>query len=67
MSEIEKNARLLSSYLSAGRSTDVDFAKALLRRGICFVVVQLRGGDFFAPSRFVGYAANSRQAHQQNR
>ena len=67
VSEVEANARLLSSYLTAKRSTDVDFAKALIQRGICFVVVQLRGGDFFAPSRFVGYASNSRRAHQQNR
>lgn len=67
VSEVEANIRLLSSYLAAGRRTEVDFAKALIQRGICFVVAQLRDGPFFAPSRFVGYAANSRRAHQQNR
>ena len=65
-SEVEANVRLLSSYLANGRSLDAQFAESLVRDGICFVVVRHRGGDFFAPSRFVGYTANSRRAHAQN-
>ena len=61
--EVEANIRLLLSYLDRGDDSDGEFARALITRGICFVVVRLRGVDVFAPSRFVGYVGNSRRAH----
>ncbi len=62
-SEIQKNLRVLQAYLAGGNSTDSNFAKSLVQRGICFFVVRYRGKDFFAPSRFIGYVANSRRGH----
>lgn len=65
--QVEANIRLLSSYLEDGPARNATFARALIQRGICFVVTGHRGVDFFAPSRFVGYIGNSRSAHAQSR
>lgn len=61
--QIEANIGLLGVYLKSGRGVDAEFAKHLIQRGICFVVVRHQGNHFFAPSRFVGYIGNSRRAH----
>jgi hypothetical protein len=66
MRQVEANIRLLSSCLEDGPARNALFAKALIQRGICFVVTRHRGVDFFAPSRFVGYIGNSPSAHAQN-
>ena len=48
-SEVAENLRVLRSYLASGDGTDAEFAKSLIQRGICFLVVRYRGEDFFAP------------------
>src|SRR6266700_2575798 len=65
-SEVEANIRLLRSYLAGGNGADADFARALIERGICFIVVRHLGSDFFAPSRFIGYVGNSQKHHLKN-
>ena len=62
-SELEANLRVLQSYLADADGADAEFARSLVKKGICFVVVRHRGKDFFAPSRFVGGAGNSRRRH----
>lgn len=42
------------------------FYEKLVRRGTCFVAYSIGGKRHFAPSRFVGYADNSQQAHLNN-
>ena len=64
--ELTANSNRLSEYLREGSGPNADFAKALVQRGICFVVSRIDGKDFFAPSRFVGYAKNNRQDHILN-
>lgn len=61
--QVRANIRLLSSCLEDGPARNAHFAKALIQRGICFVVTRHQGIDFFAPSRFVGYIGNSPNAH----
>lgn len=65
LSEVEANIRLLASYVAEGSGIDAEFAKGLIERGICFVVVRRGGTHFSAPSRFVGYVGNSRRTHAQ--
>lgn len=62
-SELEANLRVLQSYVASGDGADAEFARSLIQKGICFVVVRHRGRDFFAPSRFIGGAGNSRGRH----
>lgn len=65
-SHLDANIDRLASYLSERDGVNREFAEALIRRGICFVVVKRHGRPFFAPSRFVGYRNNSRHAHMGN-
>ena len=66
LSQIEVNIRLLTSYSQQRSGANAEFAKGLIQRGICFVVVPHADSDFFAPSRFIGYIGNSRRAHANN-
>jgi hypothetical protein len=64
--DIEENLRQLEAYLASADPEDRDFARSLVRRGLCFVVAQRDQGPLFGPSRFVGYRHNSRAAHTAN-
>jgi hypothetical protein len=66
LADIEANLRQLEAYMSGADSEDREFARALIRRGRCFVVVRRPEGLFFAPSRFVGYRTNTRAEHEAN-
>ena len=61
--EIVDNLRTIEAYLSSSSEEDVAFAKLLLARGKCFVILQLGERIIAGPSRFIGYAKNSRQKH----
>ena len=65
-SELLENVERLASYAAEASGPEADFARQLIQRGICFVVVSRARGTFFAPSRFVGYAGNSRHRHRRN-
>lgn len=60
------NVGRLRDYLSR-RGADRDFALERIERGICFVVTDFDSQLMFAPSRFVGYQQNDRNAHSRNR
>ncbi len=61
--ELLANISLLKGYLQKGSSEDSEFAKGLIKRGTCFVIVDSGEEPFFAPSRFTGYVDNSRLSH----
>jgi len=66
LADIEGNLRQLEQYLASADPEDRNFARSLVRRGLCFVVAHRDQGAFFGPSRFVGYQHNSRAAHTAN-
>jgi hypothetical protein len=66
LAEIEENLLRLDAYLASADLDERDFARALVRRGRCFVVAHRYDGGLFGPSRFVGYRQNSRAAHAAN-
>ena len=43
-----------------------NYARVLIKRGICFVVTDRHGEPFFSPSRFVGYRDNTIATHEAN-
>jgi len=63
---IDKNIDTLGGYMHSGSSQEVEFARDLVTRGICFVVTTRSGAPFFAPSRFVGYIDNQIREHLAN-
>jgi hypothetical protein len=67
MAEIRQNIDTLAHYLASGSGPDYEFSISLVRVGICFVVTERDGEPFFAPSRFAGYAGNSRLNHVRNK
>ncbi|MBK4737355.1 HNH endonuclease [Noviherbaspirillum sp. DKR-6] len=61
--DLLENVDTLRSYSSSPHAEDREYARQLIRQGVCFVVHVAGGEPFFAPSRFVGYKANTRAAH----
>lgn len=61
--EIAGNLQTIERYLSSNSKEDVAFAKRLLARGKCFVILRVGERIIAGPSRFIGYANNSRQKH----
>lgn len=65
--DLRENAKTLDSYLKSNDSAKQRFAKSLVSRGKCFVVVQGENGLQFYPSRFMGYKNNSQEKHEEGR
>jgi ArsR family metal-binding transcriptional regulator len=63
--EIRQNALTLGNYLEQTNSSECEYAKKLIRRGRCFVIVESESGYSFFPSRFMGYIGNTREAHER--
>ena len=64
--ELEANLRQLEEYLTSANPEEWEFARSLIRRGLCFVVTHRGERAFFGPSRFVGYKQNSLASHDAN-
>ncbi len=62
--DIKQNIETLEGYLQDREYKD--FAISLIKKGICFVSVKSEKGYMFFPSRFIGYKANSYNAHINN-
>jgi hypothetical protein len=62
-SDVESNIRQLVAYLSSNDPLERQFGLELVQNGRCFVVWQEAGEVVFAPSRFIGYANNSKRVH----
>ena len=63
---IKHNIHVIDSYLERGVDPEYTYALNLIKRGICFVVDDSSGRNKFYPSRFIGYALNSRDKHDSN-
>ena len=61
-----ENIRTLEKYRNSNNENEVVFYKERIKLGICFVVVEINGKLFFAPSRFVGYKNNNMGKHNIN-
>lgn len=58
ISEIRHNIQTLSKYAFSKDESERDFYINLIKKGICFVVINKNNKLFYAPSKFVGYANN---------
>jgi len=64
--QVVANLQLFQRYLASADAQEREFAGALLRRGICFVVYKTPSEVLAGPSRFIGYAGNTMQRHMAN-
>ena len=64
--EIKQNIQVLDKYLSDKVDPEYSYALDLIKKGICFVVDDSSGRKKYYPSRFIGYASNSMDKHQNN-
>ena len=65
--ELYTNCKTLDKYIESRTDPEYSYALDLIKRGICFVAIQMNGEYKFYPSRFVGYQNNSRLKHMNNR
>lgn len=63
--EIKVNTEVIDRYLDD--ESMKDYALGLLKRGICFLVIEKNNEYRFYPSRFIGYKNNSQVAHDGNK
>ena len=66
LEEIMENTKTIDKYLNLDDSVQKEFAKDLVKRGICFIVLDRESKLRFYPSRFVGYKKNDYQKHINN-
>lgn len=66
LKEINTNIKVIDDYLKSKNENEVSYAKGLIKRGICFVIVATKEGYKFYPSRFIGYVNNSMEIHERN-
>ncbi|MDE6388718.1 MAG: hypothetical protein K2L82_13045 [Lachnospiraceae bacterium] len=64
--EIRQNMKTLDSYIGRRMEPEYSYALSLIQRGACFATVKSEDGYRFYPSRFIGYAHNDRNKHQNN-
>ncbi len=66
LDEIKNNINVIDDYLKSIDNDKISFAKRLIKRGICFIVVEYKNEYRFYPSRFIGYANNNMDNHEKN-
>ena len=66
LKEIKANIKVIDGYLNGKDETEKEYAVDLVKRGFCFVAVKTDEGYKFYPSRFIGYADNSKEKHEMN-
>lgn len=67
LEELLENMDTLDRYLALpSTAEEKEFAQNLIRAGRCFVVKKSETGCRFYPSRFIGYAHNTRGRHVAN-
>jgi cysteinyl-tRNA synthetase len=65
MDELKVNINTLESYRNDTNTENLDFYKRLIQRGRCFVTYERNDEIHFGPSRFMGYANNNMEDHNQ--
>ena len=66
LGEIIENTETIDKYLDLDGSDQEEFAKNLVKKGVCFIVLDKQSKLKFYPSRFVGYKNNDYQKHINN-
>ena len=66
LEEIKENINVIDNYLANGNEYECSYAKALIKRGTCFIAVASENGFRFYPSRFIGYSNNTMDKHENN-
>lgn len=66
LNELITNIQTLDGYRYSQIDPEYDFALNLIKNGTCFVAMEDSSVYRFYPSRFIGYADNSTDAHLNN-
>lgn len=66
LEDIKQNMSVLDGYIGSRTDPEYSFALDLIKRGTCFIAVEHNNSYRFYPSRFMGYANNSMDAHLNN-
>lgn len=66
LEDLHENLATLEEYMQSNDPNEKAFYIELIKKGICFVVYKKSNRYFFAPSRFIGYKHNTRDAHLHN-
>ena len=66
LEEIVENTKTIDRYLDLDNSVQKEFATNLVKRGVCFIVIETQSKFKFYPSRFVGYKKNDYATHISN-
>lgn len=64
--EIRRNLLTLEDYRLSPNQDLAEYYRGMIRLGSCFVAYTSKGKTLFGPSRFIGYAKNSRRRHERN-
>lgn len=64
--QLLENLETMRLLLESSQEAERSFALGLVRNGISFVVIDLKGTTLFAPSRFVGYQENTFERHRDS-
>ena len=64
--DLKKNMQTLDEYIDKKCDPEYSYAMDLIRRGLCFITIEIKYGYRFYPSRFIGYAENTMDKHLNN-
>ena len=64
--QLMKNIDTIDCWIRDGSAYERDYAEGLIKRGTCFVVRNEGDSWRFYPSRFIGYADNTIEKHNNS-
>ena len=64
--DLLENISKIDEYLNKKVDPEYSFAIDLIKRGICFVALEISNNIRFYPSRFLGYKGNTMDSHVSN-
>ena len=67
LEEIQKNITVLDGYIESRRDPEYTWTLERIKKGTCFIATwDVVSGHKFYPSRFIGYADNNMDRHEEN-
>ena len=66
LEEIKQNTEVLDTYIDGKKDPEYSWAIERVKKGVCFLAMKKNGYYRFYPSRFIGYADNTMDKHDQN-
>lgn len=64
--DVMYNCDVIDGYISSRKDPEYSYALNLIKRGTCFLAIEVDGQYKFYPSRFIGYYNNSMKQHERN-